>query len=54
MTTNHTSDLLEALDDLTAWTGALAIAGSASPEAWALLEEIQERAAIAMAKARGE
>lgn len=47
-------EMLAALDDLTAWTGALAIAGSASPEAWAMLEEIQERAAIAMAKAKGE
>lgn len=45
----------KALEDLSAWCEALAVVGSPTPEAWALLAKLQEAADLALAQAkRGE
>lgn len=46
-------ELLIALNDLTNWTSALAVHGTATPAAWELLTELHAKADAALDKALG-
>jgi hypothetical protein len=45
--------LRRALEDLVDWTGALAITGSVTPDAWAQLDKLHERARRALDSGAG-
>ena len=46
-------DLFKALNDLANWTHALAIHGTAPPDAWRLLDKLHAQADAALNKAQG-